>query len=90
MHISKKEAEAEAMQIADAFVAANCPEESPWRWTCLGARPDIISSGYKRRKTVIKWSVTVQWIPMDGSVMDGPSIVCVNIESKEARWMELL
>jgi hypothetical protein len=63
MHVSKKEAESEAMQIAQAFIAASTPES---RGDCIAARPDILSPGYKRRKGIIKWSVTVRWTSEDG------------------------
>lgn len=88
MHISKEEAEAEAMRIAKAFVAASIPVGSPWAWECIGALPDVLSPGYKRRKTVIKWTAIVRWIPEGGGILDGESIVKVNIETKEAGWME--
>jgi hypothetical protein len=88
MHISKKEAEAEAMRIAEAFVAASVPDGSPWAWECVGARPDLLSPDHKQRKTVVKWSVNVRWILEGGGVFDGDGIVLVNIETKEAQWMQ--
>jgi hypothetical protein len=88
LHISKKEAEAEAMRIAKVFVAASIPEGSLWAWECVGARPDSLSPSYMRRKTVIKWSVSIRWIPEGGGILDGDSIVQVNIETKEAWWMQ--
>lgn len=86
MHISKLEAEAEAIRIAQAFVAASIQEGSPWSWECICARPDDLSPGYRRRKTVIKWNVIVRWIPERGGGFDGDGIVEVDIETKEAKW----
>jgi hypothetical protein len=88
MHISKKEAGEEALRIAEAFVAASIPEGSPWAWECVGALPDELSPDYKRRKSVIKWNVIVRWIPQGGGILDGDGIVQVNIETKEALWMQ--
>lgn len=88
MHISKMEAEAEAIRIAEAFVSASIDEGSPWGWECIGARPDVLSPGYRRRKTVIKWNVLVRWIPEGGGILDGDGIVKVDIETKETSWME--
>ena len=88
MHISKREAEEEAIRIAEAFVSANIPEGSSWDWECGGAGPDILSPGHRRRKTVVKWIVGVRWIPKGGGVFDGGSMVKVDIETKEARWAE--
>jgi hypothetical protein len=53
---------------------------------CGGARPAVLAPGSKRRKTVIKWTVTVRWIPEGGGVCDGDGVVEVDILTKEARW----
>ncbi len=86
LHISKRDAEAEAICVAEAFVAAEVPEDGPRSWRCGPAMPDVRASGYKLRRTVIKWSVGVRWIPEDGVVLDGDGVVLVNIETGEARW----
>ena len=88
MHISKKEAHAEAIRIAETFLAANIPEGSSWDWKCLDALPDVLGGSHKHRKTVIKWIVCVRWIPKGGGVFDGDGIVKVDIETKQARWVE--
>jgi hypothetical protein len=76
------------MQIAEVFVAANVPQGSSWSWECAGPSPDKLSPDHKRGKTVIKWNVTVRWKSESGGVVDGDSIVHVNIETKEAHWMQ--
>lgn len=88
IHISNKEAEAEAIRIAEAFVEASIASGSSWDWECVGAQPDALSPGYRQRKTVIKWSVIIRWIPEGGGVIDGYGILKVNIETKEAQWFE--
>jgi hypothetical protein len=88
MHISKMEAEAEAIRIAEAFVSASIHGGSPQGWECIGARPDVLSPDYTRRKSVIKWNVIVRWIPEGGGIFDGDGIIKVDIDTKEARWME--
>ncbi len=38
MHISKRDAEAEALRIATEFVASNLPTDSPYDWEILPVR----------------------------------------------------
>lgn len=79
MRLSKSGAEAEAVRLAKEFVAANGYVE----WTCMGAKPDSLSPGYKKRKNVIKWCVVFD--RSTGTVtIDGPVIVSVDIETGAA------
>jgi hypothetical protein len=86
MHISKSEAQTEALRLAESFVAATIGEDRSWSWECCPPQPDVLSAGYKRRKTVIKWSVAVR-LTRHGAVVDGGPIVLVDIETKEARFL---
>ncbi|MDG3007279.1 hypothetical protein [Paludisphaera mucosa] len=79
MRFSKGRAEVEAVRLAKGFVAAN----GGAGWTCIGARPDALSPGYKKRKNIIKWSVVFDR-STDGAVVDGPTIVRVDIETGAA------
>lgn len=88
MHISKMEAESEATRIAEAFVSASIQKGSSRDWECGAASPDVLSPGYRRGKTVVKWIVGVRWLPKGGGVCDGDSVVKLDIETKEARWAE--
>jgi hypothetical protein len=88
MRISKREAEQEAIRIAEAFVLANIPEGSSWDWECGSAGPDVLSPAYGRRKPTVKWILGVRWIPKEGGVFDGGGMVRVDIETKEASWAQ--
>jgi hypothetical protein len=81
MRLSKREAEAEAIRIAKEFVAANGELER----TCGGAKPDVLASGYRRRKNIIKWTVLFDR-SVGGTITDGPAIVHVDIETGEAEF----
>ena len=81
MRFSEREAEAEAIRIAKEFVAVNGGAE----WSCVGARPDDLAPGYKRRKDVIKWGVLFDR-SIGGAVVDGPAVVLVDIGTGEAAF----
>jgi hypothetical protein len=81
MRLNKREAEDEAIRIAKSFVATNGRPE----WKCMGAKPDVIAAGFKRRKNVIKWAVLFE-ISDGGKIFEGPAVVLVNIETGAAEF----
>jgi hypothetical protein len=87
MHISKRDAEAEALRIAEEFLAADTDPGDPMTYECLAPHPNVREPGYKLRKTVIKWCVTVSRTLQDGTIIDGPIVVLVDIQTKEARFL---
>jgi hypothetical protein len=83
------EARAEALQIAEAFVASKIREGSMWTMECGEPEPDQGAPGFDRRKPIVKWSVWVRPKHLKGQTIDGgDGWVLVDIETKEARWSE--
>jgi hypothetical protein len=76
MRFSKSQAEAQAVRLAEEFVAANGGAS----WTCIGAKPNVLVPGHKRRKNIVKWSVAFDRSD-GGALVDGPAIVDVDIET---------
>jgi hypothetical protein len=84
-----EEAKAEALRIAEAFVAAGAAEGDRWGSECSPPKPDQEAPGFDRRKPVTRWIVWVRPVPPVGCVIDGGDAwVLVDLESKEARWKE--
>ncbi len=84
-----EEAKAEALRIAEAFVAAGLKEGDPWGWECSQPEPDGDALGFDRRKSVTRWIIWVRPKPPVGHVIDGgDGWVLVDLESKGARWKE--
>jgi hypothetical protein len=83
-----EEARAEALQIAEAFVASEACESSRWVMQCGQLEPDQAAPGFDRRKPVVGWKVWVKPVPTDGSTIDGGNAyVLVDVETKRARWL---
>ncbi|WP_252270981.1 hypothetical protein [Pseudomonas subflava] len=85
MHISNTEAEEKALALANSFLSSQSTQG--WEWKCVGAKPDLTAENSKDRKIYIKWSVLVEW-SKSGSILDGPSIVLVDIEKEECAIYE--
>jgi hypothetical protein len=84
-----EEARAEALQIANAFVASEIREGSMWTMECSEPEPDQGGPGFDRRKPIVKWRVWVRPTPLDGGTIDGgDGWLLVDIERREARWSE--
>ncbi|WP_337173788.1 hypothetical protein [Paludisphaera sp.] len=81
MRFSKVEAEREAIRLAERLVAA----DGGAGWTCLGASPNVLAPGYKKRKNIIKWSVAFDR-SSGGVMIDGPVVVHVDIETGAADY----
>lgn len=83
--IGKREAEVEALRLANGFVAASLSVDSPWLWECGPAHP---CPGLNGRKNFLKWTVSVRWIPKGGGVVDGGSPgVLVDLETNQASFL---
>ena len=83
--LGKHEAEAEALRLADEFIAASPPADGAWGWECGPARP---RPGLNGRKTFLRWDVSVRWKPKDGGVLDGgPPGVHVDLETGEVGFL---
>jgi hypothetical protein len=84
-----EEARAEALQIAEAFVASEARECSRWVTQCGQPEPDQAAPGFDRRKSIVAWKVWTKSIPADGGTFDGgDGCVLVDVETKQARWEE--
>jgi len=83
MNLSNKEAEEKAISLAEQFLASH--NNLKWDWKCIAAKPDLIDVDNKERKTFTKWSVIVEW-SQNGSIVDGPGVVLVNISSDECEF----
>jgi hypothetical protein len=84
-----EEAEAEALRIAETFVAVDAPKGSWWAWECSQPEPDQDAPGFNRRMPIVKWRVWVRPKPTDGSTIDGgDGYVLVDIHTKEAHWSD--
>jgi hypothetical protein len=77
LHLSKADAEARAMELARRFM--NSQDTSGWAWTIDFARADPINPDHKGRKIATGWIVIVNYTK-DGAVLDGPTVLYVNIE----------
>ena len=87
MHISKRDAEAEAVRIAEAFLTAERPDSTRARYELFSVSPDLDETGARDRKTIIKYTVVFRHGVPDGPYMDGgEAMVRVNIKAREARW----
>jgi hypothetical protein len=84
IRLSKREAELEAIRIAEEYLAAR---GGAFERICLAARPDTQETGYKRRKNVIKWVVLFERL-IDGQPVDGPNIVMVDLDTRQAELMQ--
>ena len=82
VHISKRDAEAEAVRLAEAFLMAEWPDGARSKYEFRGARADDTEPGYRDCKTVIKYTVVFGRIGWDG----GEAMIRVNIRTQEAGW----
>jgi hypothetical protein len=83
------EAEAEALRIATAFLAAKVRSPDDWSRECATPSPDESIEGFDRRKPIVRWTVWVRPKPPDGCSIDGGGgFLVVDIETKEARWSD--
>src|SRR5262245_5524538 len=84
-----EEARAEALRIAEAFVASEAREGSRWSMECSEPEPDQDAPGFDRRKPIVKWVVWARPKSKEGHTIDGgDGWLLVDIETKEARWSE--
>jgi hypothetical protein len=81
MRISNSEAKEAAIELAVSFLASQ-PSKPGWEYKVVDASPDLLANEARDRKTVICWVVVVEW-SRDGSVVDGPAILGVNIRTKQ-------
>jgi hypothetical protein len=84
MKMSNKEAATAALALAESFLASQ--NSRVWEWKCVDVKPDLSASDNKDRKISVKWSVTVEY-SKDGSLLDGPGIVFVDIRKKECTFL---
>lgn len=84
MRISNQEAKEQAIVLATTYLASQ-PARPEWQSKAVDATPDLSATHTKNRKTVISWAVVVEW-SSDGSVLDGPAILLVNIDTMEVLW----
>lgn len=70
-----------ALELAVAHLEAM--DTRGWTWECGLATPDLLDSA-RSGKIPRRWIVPIHW-SREGSSLDGPSIVIVDIESEEAR-----
>ena len=84
-----EEARAEALRIAETFVAAEARAGRGWAMKCERPEPDEGARGFDRRKPIAGWKVWVRPVPPEGVVIDGgDGYVLVDLESKQARWSD--
>lgn len=57
-----------------------------WLWECGDAAPDRLKSENPDCRVPRHWKVSVQWTTKDGSTIDGPSLVAVDIEAGNASF----
>lgn len=81
MRISNSEAKETAIELAVSFLTTQ-PPKAGWEWEILDASPDLFASEARDRKTPICWAVVVEW-SRNGSVIDGPAVLRVNIGTKQ-------
>ena len=88
MHISKRDAEAEAVRIAEAFLATEWPEPIRFQYKLGWVSPNLAEAGSRDRKTIIKYTVVFLLDLPDGCKMDGgEAMIRVDIKKREARWL---
>ena len=86
MRIDKEAARAEALEIAIAFLTAGLSGDGRWRCEYGPATPWPGPGG---RKTFLKWTEAVRWIPVEGGVFDrAPCGVIVDLVSKQGPFAE--
>ena len=83
--LSKAEAGEAATALARRLAAASAPPEG-WRWECGHAEPDATNSE-SIGKTPRYWIALVRWY-IDGGIVDGPSVIRVDLKADEAIWVE--
>ncbi|MDO5693441.1 MAG: hypothetical protein Q4G70_13370 [Pseudomonadota bacterium] len=83
MRIGNPEAKAKALALAESFLASR--NQKGWDWKCIEANPDPLSPRCNNRKTHAKWSVIVEY-SKNGSVLDGPGVILVDLQSGECRF----
>jgi hypothetical protein len=84
-----EEARAEALRIAEEFIAVTAPKRAGWAWEVAPPEPDELAPNFDRRKPIVKWLVWIKLTSLDGGGMDGGDAwVLVDLETKEARWAE--
>ena len=73
------------MQLARDFMREQ--DSRGWDWDLEAAYPDPIDPECRGRKIATRWVVCVQY-KKNGSLLDGPAVISVNIANGSAAFME--
>jgi len=84
MRVSNSEAKETAIELTVSFLTTQ-PPAPDWEWQVVDASPDLFASEARDRKTWICWVVVLEW-SKNGSVVDGPALLRVNIGTKQVSW----
>lgn len=75
IRMSKSQAKAKALSVAEELLRTE--ETRGWKWRCVDARPDPLAP-FSKKKVQAMWIVVVEWFN-DSGVLDGPSIISVDV-----------
>ena len=82
--MSGTQAAAYAIELAETFLAGQDP--ASWQWEVSGESPVMgLKSG---RKASPVWRVCVRWRGLHGEVIDGPSLIEVDLTTCKCRFLE--
>ncbi len=83
------ENQAEALRLAEAFIASRRLSTWVCDYYCNSPEPATESPGFDRRRPVVKWIVWVKPGPPEGGVIDGgDSWLLVDLENQEVSWLD--
>ena len=87
MHISKRDAEAEAIRLSQEFLARELSEATRLRYSLWRVHPELHEPGSRDRKTIIRYTVIFRRTAPDEQAWDGgEAMIRVDIKTRESRW----